>query len=97
MLGLWGIGRSPNRIELHVAMAAALEEVLRAPTFLRERGVTPLSFFGEETDEPSVISWLPAAALYCRDPDGHLLEYLARLDDPAAPDRGVVSWSDWIG
>ena len=43
--------------------------------------MTPLSFFTTETDEPSVIGWMPAAAVYFRDPDGHLLEYLAMLDE----------------
>ena len=28
-------------------------------------------------------------------PDGHLLEYLAMLDTPPAPERGIVSWSEW--
>jgi lactoylglutathione lyase len=31
------------------------------------------------TAEPSVIGWMPAAAVYFRDPDGHLLEYLPML------------------
>jgi len=58
-------------------------------------GVTPLSFFGTETDEPSVIGWMPAAAVYLRDPDGHLLEYLAMLDENPRPERGIVPWSEW--
>ena len=58
-------------------------------------GVTPLSFFATETAEPSVIGWMPAAAVYFRDPDGHLLEYLAMLDEPARPDVGIVPWSQW--
>ena len=58
--------------------------------------MTPLSFFGEETDEPSVIGWMPAAAVYFRDPDGHMLEYLAMLDEPPRPDAGITTWSDWV-
>jgi lactoylglutathione lyase len=38
---------------------------------------------------------MPAAAVYFRDPDGHLLEYLAMLDAPPRPDDGIVSWSRW--
>ena len=49
----------------------------------------------EETTEPSVIGWMPAAAVYFRDPDGHLLEYLAMLDEPPRPDVGIVPWSSW--
>ena len=58
-------------------------------------GVTPLSFFATETTEPSVIGWMPAAAVYFRDPDGHLIEYLAMLEEPARPERGIVPWSEW--
>jgi hypothetical protein len=44
-----------------------------------------------------VIGWMPAAAVYFRDPDGHLIEYLAMLDEPPRPEVGIVSWSDWAG
>ena len=57
--------------------------------------MTPLSFFGAETGEPDVLAWMPAAALYFEDPDGHLLEYLAMLDEPARPDGGVLPYSRW--
>ena len=60
-------------------------------------GVAPLSFFGTDTTEPSVIGWMPAAAVYFRDPDGHMLEYLAMLDAPPRPDRGILPWSQWVG
>jgi lactoylglutathione lyase len=38
---------------------------------------------------------MPAGAVYFRDPDGHLLEYLAMLDEPARPDAGIVPYSAW--
>jgi len=38
---------------------------------------------------------MPAASVFFRDPDGHLLEYLAMLDGAPRPDLGVVSWSEW--
>jgi lactoylglutathione lyase len=97
MLGLWGIGSAPMGMELHIAFDVSLEDVLRAPERLRARGVTPLSFFGEETTEPSVIGWMPAAAVYFRDPDRHQLEYLAMLDEPPRPDAGIVPYSEWVG
>lgn len=95
MLGLWSAGSSPLGLTLHVAFAASLEHVLGACDRLRSKGVTPLSFSGTEASEPSVIGWMPAAAVYFRDPDGHLLEYLAMLDAPARADLGIVSWSQW--
>jgi lactoylglutathione lyase len=95
MLGLWSLGSAPMALSLHVAFRAPLDDVLDACDRLCSRGVTPLSFFGTETTEPSVIGWMPAAAVYFRDPDGHRLEYLAMLDEEPRPDRGIVSWSQW--
>jgi lactoylglutathione lyase len=95
MLGLWSLGAAPVGIVSHVAFAAGLGDVLGACDRLRSLGVTPLSFFAAETGEPSVIAWMPAAAVYFRDPDGHLLELLAMLDEPPRPDGGVVPWSEW--
>jgi lactoylglutathione lyase len=95
MLGLWSLGSAPMGMSLHVAFTTSLENVAGACRRLRARGVTPLSFFGTETDEPSVIGWMPAAAVYLRDPDGHLLEYLAMLDENPRPERGILPWSEW--
>jgi lactoylglutathione lyase len=95
MLGLWSLGSAPMGLSLHVAFKTSLEDVLGSCDRLRSLGVTPLSFFATEADEPSVIGWMPAAAVYFRDPDGHLLEYLAMLDEPPRPDRGILPWSQW--
>ena len=95
MLGLWAAGSAPITLSLHVAFATSLGNVLDATDRLKRLGVTPLSFSATETNEPSVIGWMPAAAVYFRDPDGHLLEYLAMLDAPPDPEAGIVSWSDW--
>ena len=95
MLGLWSLGSAPIGLSLHVAFKASLDDVLGACDRLRSLDVTPLSFFATETTEPSVIGWMPAAAVYFRDPDGHLLEYLAMLDEPPRPDHGIVPWSEW--
>jgi lactoylglutathione lyase len=97
MLGLWTIGSAPMNMRLHIAFDMALADVLAAPDALRAHGVDPLSFFGEPADEPSVIGWMPAAAVYFRDPDGHMLEYLAMLEGPPRPELGVVTWSQREG
>jgi lactoylglutathione lyase len=95
MLGLWSLGSAPVALSLHVALAASLEHVMTACERLRRLGARPLSFFAREAAEPSVIGWMPAAAVYFRDPDGHLLEYLAMLDESPRPDLGIVAWSEW--
>jgi lactoylglutathione lyase len=95
MLGLWSLGSAPMGLSLHIAFEASLTDVLGACDGLRSSGITPLSFFGDETSEPSVIGWMPAAAVYFRDPDDHMIEYLAMLEEPARPERGIVPWSEW--
>ena len=97
MLGLWSLGSAPVGLSLHVAFTTSLDDVLGACERLRALDVVPLSFHAHETTEPSVIGWMPAAAVYFRDPDGHLLEYLAMLDEPPRPELGIVPWSEWTG
>ena len=97
MLGLWTAGHAPQSVSLHLAFRTSIADVLGACEHLRSLGVTPLSFSTTQTDEPSVIGWMPAAAVYFRDPDGHLLEYLAMLDEAPRPDLGILSWSQWSG
>lgn len=95
MLGLWLAGPGPQRITMHVAFAASLEDVLASPRALRSAGLAPLDFDGRPTDEPVVLGWMPAASVYFRDPDGHLLEYIAMLAEEPRPDRGVMAWHAW--
>jgi lactoylglutathione lyase len=96
MLGLWSLGTAPLGLTLHLAFEVALDDLMDAAKRLEAQGITPLSFFGSETTEPSVIGWMPAAALYFRDPDGHLLEYLTMLSEEPNPDLGIVPWSEWV-
>ena len=96
LLGLWSLGSSPLGLTLHVAFEVTINDLLDAPKRLEAQGITPLSFFGAETTEPSVIGWMPAAALYFRDPDGHQFEYLAMLDEDPKLDLGIISWSAWL-
>jgi lactoylglutathione lyase len=95
LLGLWSLGSAPMGLSLHIAFRASLDDVQNACERLSALGVTPLSFFGNKTSEPSVIGWMPAAAVYFRDPDGHMLEYLAMLDADPDPGAGIVLWSEW--
>jgi lactoylglutathione lyase len=74
----------------------ALNDLLDAPKRLKAKGSKQLSFFGVETTEPSVISWMAAALVYFRDPDGHMLEYLTMLDKDPRPDLGIIPWSEYL-
>jgi lactoylglutathione lyase len=55
MLGLWSFGSIPMGLNLHIAFEVALDDFLEASNRLKSNGITPLSFFGTETTEPSVI------------------------------------------
>jgi lactoylglutathione lyase len=96
LLGLWSLGSAPLGLTLHVAFEVAMNDLLDAPKRLEAQGITPLSFFSVQTNEPSVIGWMPAASLFFRDPDGHLLEYLTMLEEDPRPELGIVSWSEWL-
>jgi len=95
MLGLWEVGGGPQRMSLHVAFTVKLSDLLAAPAKLRSAGISPLDFAGNPTDEPVVLAWMPAAAVYFQDPDGNLLEYLAMLPEEPQPDLGAVTWKHW--
>jgi hypothetical protein len=43
-----------------------------------------------------VIGWMPAAAVFFHDPDGHLLEHLAMLPHEPRPEAGIVPYSEWM-
>lgn len=63
MLGLWSIGSIAKGLNLHIAFEITLDDLLKASDRPEANGITPLSFFGEETAELSVIGWMPAAVI----------------------------------
>jgi len=95
MLGLWAGGSVAPKGTSHVAFGAALDDVIAAPRTLQLGGITALDFDGYPTDEAVVLAWMPAASIFFRDPDGHLLEYIAMLAGDSRPDGGVVTWHEW--
>lgn len=94
MLGLWA-APSPQQMLLHIAFRTTADALIASVAALRAAGIAPLDFESRPTDEPVVIAWMPALAIYFRDPDGHLLEYIAMLDEPSQPELGVVSLQRW--
>jgi lactoylglutathione lyase len=96
MLGLWSIHTSPVSLRLHIALQTALPDLLRAIPALRAKQITPRNGAREEIDEPWVFPWMPAASVYFDDPDGHSIEYISLLPEPARPDiEGAVTLSRW--
>ena len=37
-----------------------------------------------------------AASILFRDSDGHLIDYLAMLDEEPKPYLGIMSWNKWL-
>ncbi len=101
MLGLWEappwiVDGTGNIVRMqHIAFAVALEDMNNVIQNIKEKRMELRNFFGEVTDEPSVFGWMPAASIYFHDVDGHLLEFIARIDHGPAPDIGIVSLSGW--
>ena len=96
MLGLWSIGTSPMQMRLHTAFTVTLADVIASVDALRRAGITPRAGGGgAEIDEPMVFGWMPAATVYFDDPDGHSLEFLAMLPEPARPEFGFLKLSEW--
>jgi lactoylglutathione lyase len=96
MLGLWETGTGPQRMSLHLAFEVGVDEVLASVESLRKAGISPLDLDGAPANEPVVLGWMPAVAVYFLDPDGNLLEFLAMLPQPQRPDLGVIPWSSWV-
>jgi len=94
MLGLWEKPES-EIIRQHLAFEVQLADLDRTIGLVKRLGVQLRNFFEERTDVPTVFGWIPAASIYFDDPDGHALEFLAKLPGDPRPEIGVVSWDDW--
>ena len=102
VLGLWesppwvSQGNTGDQIiTQHFAFEIEPADLGRAVAGIKERGIELRNFFEETTDVPSVFGWVPAASIYFNDPDGHLLEFVAKLPGKAKPEIGVVSLDEW--
>ena len=96
MLGLWQTGSSPLAMRLHLAFRVSFEDVLAAADALRSRGIQPLGHRGEPREEAVAIGWMPAVSQYFADPDGHWLEFIHVLEEPADPSFGIQPYSSWL-
>ena len=59
-----------------MAFQVALSDLHRAPARLQKAGIQPRDLTGLPAQEPIVLPWMPAAAVYFRDPDNNLLEFI---------------------
>ncbi|HKW25483.1 MAG TPA: VOC family protein [Terriglobales bacterium] len=101
MLGVWEkppwlpADAGERILPQHLAFEVTLNDLQPAIQRMKQRGIQLRNFFDQVTDEPSVFGWIPAAAIYFNDPDGHLLEFIAKLQDEPMAEVGVVSLREW--
>lgn len=83
----------------HISFRVAEQDVDRMISFLREREIEPVhppaAPVQGPMNEPIVHGWMPAAAVFFKDPDGHLLELIADLSDPPRPEILYQPLSEW--
>ena len=101
MLGLFRVDTVAHRqaAENHISFRVAENDVDRMIPYLRERGIEPVhpprAPVQGPMHEPIVHGWMPAAAVFFQDPDGHLLELIAELTDAPRPDVFYQALHEW--
>ena len=96
MLGLWEKPKEEIDVR-HFAFQCEVDDILyKSVDFLKSRGLQPYNFLKNGSEKPMVFSWMPAIAIYFKDPDGHDLEFIAILDGEAKPELGVISYEEWM-
>jgi lactoylglutathione lyase len=101
MLGLFQVDTVVHRrpAEYHISFRIAEDDVDQMVPYLRGHGIEPVHPPGAPIQgpmhEPIVHGWMPAAAVFFRDPDGHLLELIADLSDATRPNFRYRPLSEW--
>src|ERR1700733_8225683 len=96
MLGLWKMTERPVAPR-HFAFRCAAEYFTEnAAVFLAQNGLEGYNFLRDGSQRPMVFAWMPAIAVYFKDPDGNELELIAMLPGDPQPERGIVSPEEWM-
>lgn len=101
MLGLFQVDQVVHRhpAEYHISFRVPEQQVDGMIPYLRKRGIEPLhpptAPVQGPMQEPIVHGWMPAAAVFFRDPDGHLLELIADLSEEPRPGFVYRPLSEW--
>ncbi len=97
MLGLSRVTHVERRH--HVSFRVRAADVDQMLPYLRARGIEPVHPARASREgpvhEPIVHGWMPAAAVFFEDPDGHLLELIADLPDDPRPELLFCPLSEW--
>jgi lactoylglutathione lyase len=95
MLGLW-----ENKGEFapqHFAFRSEINIILKeAVAILNRMNIECYNFLKDGMSKPMVFAWMPAIAIYFRDPDRHELELIAMLPQNPRPELGIISYEEWM-
>jgi len=101
ILGLFRVDTVVHRspAEYHISFRVAEAQADTMVDWLRTRGIEPFhpphAPIKGTVDEPIVHGWMPAAAVFFQDPDGHILELISDLSDAPRPDFLYRPLSEW--
>lgn len=96
MLGLWEKPKAEIDIR-HFAFRCEVDDLLnKSVAFLKSQSLQPYNFLKDGSEQPMVFAWMPALAIYFKDPDGHDLEFIAILEGEGKPELGVISYEEWL-
>lgn len=94
MLGLWE-KQDDDFTRQHFAFEIDVTDMDAAIERLRQHKIRPYNFLDDGSDRPMVFAWMPALAIYFKDPDGNELEFIAPLKGTPLPEKGIVSLEAW--
>jgi lactoylglutathione lyase len=95
MLGLWE--NKEHFAPQHFAFRSDIEVILNtALPALSSLNIKCYNFLQDGSSIPMVFAWIPAIAIYFRDPDNHELELIALLPGKPMPEAGVISYENWL-
>lgn len=98
MIGLWGPNSKNSPISAGKSHFGFKVEITEFETILKElknHNIEPLDFYGNPTEEPDVIGWVPNLSIYFKDPDNHSVEFIALLPESPNPEVGIVKYGIW--
>lgn len=96
MLGLWEVPKGSPVKQNHFAFEVSLEDLKQSITWLRGKGIEPITAFGKEPLEPIVHTWMPAASVYFNDIDGNSLELISLLEGEPQIFANMPYLSEWL-
>ena len=95
MLGLWE--NKGDFAPQHFAFRSEIDYILKeAVPALNRMNIECYNFLKDGRSKPMVFTWMPAIAIYFKDPDHHELELIAMLPQKPKPELGIISYEEWI-